>query len=139
MRRTAAAIGVAFVALPRVPDRDRELGSPELPGPLEGTVAGAPGAELHGAWVFRQGGEFRLADGQRPDPAVVDACVSDVGLGKRFDEACLAQHDIGVFSHATYHPESRFWLFQAIEAGIFTALTLALLAFAIWWIRKRIS
>ena len=40
---------------------------------------------------------------------------------------------------ATYQPGSRFWLFQAIEAGIFAALTLALLAFAVWWIRKRIS
>lgn len=111
---------------------------PNYQSPIEETQRGEFGAELDGAWVFRQGGEFRVANGQAPDPSTVSSCVSDPAT-KRFDEACLAQHDIGVFSHATYHPDSRFWLFQAIEAGIFAAFTLALLAFAIWWIRKRIS
>ncbi len=59
--------------------------------------------------------------------------------GRRFDPACLAEHDIVSYTHAVYHPASRFWLFQGIEAGIFTALALALLGFSIWWIRTRIS
>jgi hypothetical protein len=88
--------------------------------------------------VFNEGGESRVASGAAPGPAVVESCVSDAAT-KQFDEACLAQHDIGVFSHATYHPADRFWLFQAIEASIFVGMTLALLAFAVWWIRKRIS
>ena len=59
--------------------------------------------------------------------------------GRRFDPACLAEHDIVSYTHAVYHPASRFWLFLGIEAGIFTALALALLGFSIWWIRTRIS
>jgi hypothetical protein len=45
----------------------------------------------------------------------------------------------GTFMHALYQPAGRFWLFQAIETGIFTALALALVGFSVWWIRKRIA
>jgi hypothetical protein len=33
----------------------------------------------------------------------------------------------------------RFWLFQGVEAAIFLVLTLALLAPAIWLVRKKIT
>ena len=46
---------------------------------------------------------------------------------------------IEVLEHATYHPASRFWLFQAIEASIFVAMALALLAFSVIWIRRRVG
>jgi len=36
-----------------------------------------------------------------------------------------------------YQPASRFWEFQAIEAGIFVALTLAVLGVAVWLIHRR--
>ena len=139
LRRTAAAIGLAFVLFIAFRIGIANWARPNYQAPLDGSFAGAPGPELHGAWVFRQGGEFRLADGQRPDPSVLDACLSDLGLGKGVDAACLAEHDIAYYAHATYHPESRFWLFQAIEATTFAAMALALLAFSVWWIRRRIS
>ena len=79
-------------------------------------------------------------DGQLPEPAVVQSCVGSGGFfGKSFDAACLAEHDVVAYTHAVYHPASRFWLFQGIEAGIFAAATVALLGFSIWWIRRRIS
>jgi hypothetical protein len=62
-----------------------------------------------------------------------------VGEVKGVDADCLAQHDIEFSSHASYNPDSRFWLFQAIEATTFAAMALVLLAFSVWWIRKRIS
>ncbi len=68
----------------------------------------------------------------------MDSCLSADGL-KSLDTACLARHDIGLYASASYHPDSRFWLFQTIEAGIFVALAAALLVFSIWWIRRRIS
>jgi hypothetical protein len=36
-----------------------------------------------------------------------------------------------------YQPASRFWEFQSIEAGIFVALTLAVLGVAVWLIHRR--
>jgi hypothetical protein len=111
LRRTAAAIGLALVTFLAVRIVIGNWARPNYQSPIEETRRGDFGADLHGAWIFNQGGEFRVGDGEL----------------------------IGVFSRATYHPESRFWLFQAIEAGIFATLTLALLAFAVWWIRKRIS
>jgi hypothetical protein len=139
LRRTAAAIGLAFVLFIVFRIAIANWARPHYQAPLEESFAGTPGLALQGAWVFRQGGEFRLADGQPPDPAVLDTCLSNVGPGKGIDAACLARHDIAYYSHATYHPESRFWLFQTVEAGIFAATALVLLGFSVWWIRKRIS
>ena len=34
-------------------------------------------------------------------------------------------------------PDSRFWPFQGMEAGIFLVLALALVGFAWWWVRSR--
>lgn len=39
----------------------------------------------------------------------------------------------------TYQPSSRFWPFQWIETGVFTALALATFAACFWWIKRRIS
>ncbi|HTR69375.1 MAG TPA: ABC transporter permease subunit [Mycobacteriales bacterium] len=39
----------------------------------------------------------------------------------------------------TYQPSSRFWTFQWIETGLFTALALAVLAACFWWVRRRIA
>lgn len=50
---------------------------------------------------------------------------------------CVLAH--GVHLHETWQPASRFWLFQSIEAAIFTALTLTLIALSIWWVRRRIA
>jgi hypothetical protein len=138
LRRTAAAIGLAFVAFVAVRIGIANWARPNYQAPIEETWAGeAPGIDLRDAWVFSQSGEFRVAGGQPPDPGALDTCVSDAA--KSFDADCLAQHDIAVYTSAVYHPGSRFWLFQTVEAGIFAVLALALLAFSVWWIRTRIS
>jgi hypothetical protein len=41
--------------------------------------------------------------------------------------------------HWLYQPSDRFWTFQGIEAAIFVALALALLALTLWWLRHRIA
>jgi ABC-type transport system involved in multi-copper enzyme maturation permease subunit len=38
---------------------------------------------------------------------------------------------------SSYQPASRFWAFQSIEAGIFVALTLAVLGVAVWLVHRR--
>jgi hypothetical protein len=138
LRRTAAAAGSALVVFAAARIVIENWARPHYQAQLHGTWPGVPGPELQGAWVFRQGGELRMLGGQFPDPAVVQSCVTDATT-KSFDSACLAQHDVVLTAFATYHPASRFWLFQAIETSIFVGLTAALLGFSIWWIRKRIS
>jgi hypothetical protein len=138
LRRTGAAIGLAFILFVALRIGIANWARPNYRAPIEQTWAGDAGAELETAWVFSHAREFRAVDGQPPDPAIVAGCVTDK-TAKSFDAACLAQHDIAEYTLATYHPGSRFWLFQAVEAGIFIALAVALLAFSVWWIRKRIS
>ncbi len=48
---------------------------------------------------------------------------------------CVRDH--GVFQHYIFQPADRFWMFQSIEAAIFLALTLALIAFTVWWVKHR--
>ena len=140
LRRTAAAVGLAFVVFIAFRIGLENAARPHYQAPIEKTWLGDPGPELQGAWVFRQSGEFRLAQGQQPpDPSILDTCLSSTGGGKGVDADCLARHDIAYYTHASYHPAGRFWLFQAIEASIFLAMAVALLAFSVWWIRNRIS
>ena len=54
------------------------------------------------------------------------------GDGTNLDTAWILQGRM-------YHPSSRFWEFQAIETGIYLALTLGLLASIAWWINHRVS
>jgi ABC-type transport system involved in multi-copper enzyme maturation permease subunit len=44
---------------------------------------------------------------------------------------------VGTGPATTYQPASRFWEFQSIEAGIFIALTLAVLGVAVWVLHRR--
>ncbi len=39
----------------------------------------------------------------------------------------------------SYQPGDRFWAFQSIESAILTVLALALVAFAIYWVSRRVS
>jgi ABC-type transport system involved in multi-copper enzyme maturation permease subunit len=43
----------------------------------------------------------------------------------------------GTSQVSSYQPASRFWAFQSIEAGIFVALTLAVLGVAVWLVHRR--
>lgn len=53
---------------------------------------------------------------------------------------CLAEIErLGYRQHVTYHPASRFWPFQWIEAGSYLALAIGLAGFSFWWIRRRVS
>ena len=40
---------------------------------------------------------------------------------------------------ATYHPSSRFWRFQWLEAGMYAGLALGLAGFSLWWLGRRAS
>ena len=86
---------------------------------------------LHGDWVISNGvydasGKTLIASGGR-------FCPPEAAQGPGPD--C----DPTQLNIEFYQPASRFWTFQWIEAGIFTALALGLIAFAVLRVRRSLS
>jgi hypothetical protein len=69
------------------------------------------------------------------DNVVLSTCATNTGSGGAFNQ-CIHGH--GWLAYATYQPADRFLLFRALETSIYIALAAALLALAIWWVRRRI-
>jgi hypothetical protein len=58
--------------------------------------------------------------------------------GSRGDDFAACMESRGIRSIAgQVHPGDRFWVFQAIEAGLFTGVGLLCVAGAMWWLHKR--
>jgi hypothetical protein len=96
------------------------------PGVHLGGQQGASDWLLNDVAVDRTGHHLSIQDIQTRCPQ----------LG-RAAEQCL--HALDPHTLVTYQPASRFWLFQGIEATLFTALAAALLSLTIWWVRHRTS
>ena len=138
LRRTAAAIGLAVVAFFVIRLGLGVWGRQHYVAPVHKTWTGGSGPDLRDAWILSQGHGLRTAHGYSNDPAIGEACIKNAST-RSFEAACLARHHITEYGYAVFQPASRFWLFQGIEASIFGALTLALVGFSVWWIRKRIN
>jgi len=87
-------------------------------------------------WVFEAGhldrnGDFLSFTAAR---SMAPSCNTHLNTGRRLE--CLTDHGV-VGSAVKLHPGDRFWLFQSIEAALFTALAAALVVSAAWWLRKR--
>jgi hypothetical protein len=126
LRRTAAAIGLGLVGfvVVRLFVIENWLRPHYRAGINTVWDASRRGPDLQKAWILQAG------------PS--DAHGHALGLIPAGREQALPLAP-GTFMHALYQPAGRFWLFQAIETGIFTALALALLGFSVWWILKRIG
>ena len=85
----------------------------------------APNDLLAGDWVLSQG--FHDADGSLLQSGTV-LCSGPA-------DACT-EFGAGAYNLELYQPAERFWTFQYIEAGLFTALAVALLALAVHRIRR---
>ena len=139
LRRTAPAVGLALIGFIAARVVVGGFLRPHYLAPLSATWSGDPrtsGPDFRTTWLIRQ--DLSDAHGRvvHDLPSIADACEASTQM-KLGDPSCLAEH--GVFNHAVYHPASRFWLFQGIEAAIFLGLALALVGFAVWWLRARIS
>ncbi|MEO8540980.1 MAG: hypothetical protein ABI577_14660 [bacterium] len=44
-----------------------------------------------------------------------------------------------LLTKTVFHPDSRFWLFQGIESGIFLGATVLMLGVSTWWLSKRVA
>jgi hypothetical protein len=87
---------------------------------------------IFNAWVISHG--FTDARGHPLPNGVIDGCFN---ARTSLSPHCLVNHH--VFQTFIYEPASRFWSLQAAEAGVFVALSLALLGLAVWWIKNRIA
>jgi hypothetical protein len=77
--------------------------------------------DLRGDWIIAQGGGVDAPPGLDQAP------------GRAIDSPT------GPSELLTIHPASDFWLFQAIETGIFVALAVGLVLATTYWIRRRIA
>jgi hypothetical protein len=141
-RRTAAAVVVGFIGFTVVRIFVLSWLRQRYVTPLTSTVKfdkRRAGPDVHDAWVLSQQPSDKLG---RPVSQAFDVllhCGRAIRTGvKAIDPSCLARHGAG-YNHTVYQPASRFWLFQGIETAIFGGLAVALLLFAVWWIRERVS
>lgn len=97
----------------------------------------APGAQgptnLDHAWNIVSG-----PSNAHGDPVPFSRFVATCMTGpKGAAESCLRAHHI--YTVAVYQPAGRFWLFQGIEAGLFTGVAVLLLASSLWWVKRRLA
>jgi hypothetical protein len=104
--------------------------------PIVATASAAgPGAPA-GAWVLDSGLVDRSGN-PVDDFQVLQACGRLAGQGaEKIAGPCLSAH--GWFGSVVYQPVDRFWPFQLIEAGIFLAVTAALVSVTVVWVRSRL-
>jgi hypothetical protein len=138
LRRTATAIGLAFVLFFVLRIGLLVWGRQHYKGAVHASWTRGSGPDLRHAWVLSENHGLRVAAGYPSDRSAIQSCFEN-GVKGNVDAACLAKHHVVEYGSALYQPASRFWLFQGIEAGIFASLTIALVLFSIWWIRKRIN
>lgn len=140
LRRAAASFAIAlvgfFAARFFVTDRLR----PHFMDPIVKRVNPPLNGSLHDAWIIN-GPSLVDKNGNPPSHQLVSQCV---GPGARPEGGPVPlAHDclekLGLFTQVEYHPASRFWTFQWIEAAIFFGAAAALFAFAAWWVLKRVS
>ncbi|HEX9313125.1 MAG TPA: ABC transporter permease subunit [Actinomycetota bacterium] len=160
----ALAVGVAVGTLVRrtVPAMAATLGSyavvrgvvefwirPHFAGPRTvsyGFFGSNPRSGL-GDWVLStrtvDGAGHVLARGQVLDINLLSHRCPSIVLKGEFPfnqtavQACIRR--IGLHLEATYQPGNRYWTFQGIEAAVFVALSVGLLALSVWWVRRRVA
>ena len=96
-----------------------------------------PTSSPAGAWVlstsFVDGRGQDLGSGI-PFAEIPADCSAVILKGRGVNGRCLTSH--GFHQLVTYQPDSRFWAFQGMEAGIFVVLALALVGFTWWWVQS---
>ena len=91
---------------------------------------GPPG--IFHAWEISHG--FTDSRGHPIPSSIVTGCFDAHG---NLVPQCLAHHH--VYQTFVFEPASRFWPLQAVEAGIFLALSAGAIGLTVWWIRQRIA
>jgi hypothetical protein len=134
-RRTALAVAGGFVAFLAIRLAVMIWLRPHYLAPLRATFAVKAREPSSGRdWML--GAAIVDRAGHPFDPgALFGLCPPGSGGGD--PAACFRRH--GVLNQIVYHPAGRFWLFQAIEFALFAGASVALVAVAVWAIRRRVA
>jgi len=101
------------------------LSGPQSNGPIGSWIISSGIEGPHGHFY---GNGFDLSD-------VPKACRTTFPGGGSVSNSCMAAH--GFHQLITYQPDSRFWVFQGIEATGFIVMAIALIGFAFWRVLSR--
>jgi ABC-type transport system involved in multi-copper enzyme maturation permease subunit len=88
---------------------------------------------LPGAWITSS--EVTTAAGRTSLGPTPPAC----GPNTTYNTCAAAIARMRLREVVVYQPASRFWAFQWYETAIYLGLALALAAFCVWWVRRRVS
>jgi hypothetical protein len=131
LRRTIPAMSVVLAVFVAVRLGVEKLLRPHYLAPLHRIAT--PGRPPNPSdWVLRN--SFIDAVGQHISTAREDVAIVHAQRAQIHAQEYLL--DLGWRRVVTYQPDSRFWTFQAIEAGIFVALAALALAASIWLVRR---
>ena len=140
LRRVAAAFAIALVGFFAARFFVTDALRPHFMDPIVRRLSDPPTGQFHDAWVLN-GPSLVDKNGNPPSRELVSQCIGP-GAKPEGGPVPLA-HDclekLGLYTRIEYHPASRFWTFQWIEAGIYLGLAAALAGFAAWWILKRVN
>ncbi|WP_328472876.1 ABC transporter permease subunit [Actinoplanes sp. NBC_00393] len=92
------------------------------------------GYTVPGGWALTDSSPLLKPDGSAYTGDDAKPCIAMVG-DRAESDACTAAQNLR-FTH-TYQPADRYWTFQWIELGLYTALSLLLAAFGLFWLRRR--
>jgi ABC-type transport system involved in multi-copper enzyme maturation permease subunit len=98
------------------------------------TSARMVGYTQPGAWSLDSEILIYTADGTPYNAKLARPCMTG---DRDEDKVCMGQQNLH-FQY-TYQPGSRYWPFQWIELAGYTALTVLLAGFGLWWIRRRVA
>lgn len=131
-RRSVAAMTATLVAFGATRFLVLEFLRPRFLPPLHRIVAATDTGRQVGDWVLSDtlvdGGGRQITAG-REDIAVLHAQQARID-----PHAYIAA--LGWKRVITYQPAGRFWTFQLLEAGLFVALAAAVVAVAVWLVRR---
>jgi hypothetical protein len=95
--------------------------------------AGGPNVAAVPAGAWQLGTRYLYPSGAEFPQEQFDALMRSFRGGDL--SAYLRSHDAVAMSF--YQPADRYWLFQSIEAGVFIGLSLVLVLFTVWLVRRR--
>ncbi len=134
IRRTIPAMAITLAGFLAVRLPIEYLLRPHFMTPI--TQLNTGNAAPPGAWILDSGLVDRHGN-QVFESQAFQLCGPSLVQGAKEAGTCLAR--FGIHSSVVYQPADRFWLFQLMEAGIYTALSVLFLSVAVVWIRRRMS
>ncbi len=139
LRRTILAMVVTLAAFLAVRLPIEFWLRPRYMTPLTTTrdlLSTAPSSFGRGDWIISEG--WVDAQGHSiSDYQAFSTCAPQNVASKVQFFQCMHAH--GWLDNIVYQPADRFWPFQGIESAILVALAVALIVFAIYWVRQRVS